>query len=167
MDMKQLSEKHPLYSRLTGQVIWVLFEENDAEQDDIDIFMDLCLKRKERDLQVLQKLLDNPALYLKVQLEDIPCLHDAKGNCTAKHPDLPAPCAHCAAVNGRVIPASHPDMLKYLPPYGLGCRCTPLAITAEEAEGAPLLTDAPLPLHKLHCDSGWLFHMHWKEQVSE
>ncbi|MFV0421430.1 hypothetical protein [Oleidesulfovibrio sp.] len=164
MDIKQLSDKHPLYSRLTGQVIWVLFEENDAEQDDIDTFMDLCLKRKERDLQVMQTLLDNPSLYLKVQIEDIPCLSGSEGCCKTKHPDLPPPCECCVALDGRVLPASHPELLKYLPPYGLGCRCTPKAVTAAEAADAPPLTDASLPLRKLHCDSGWLFHMHWKEQ---
>jgi hypothetical protein len=179
MDMKQLSDMHPLYSRLTGQVIWLLFEENDARQEDIDAFMDLVLQRKERELDTMRALLENPALYLRVELQDVPCL---SGNIQSRdelsgdmlppgspcgiQTALPPACSCCAALHGHVLPASHPQLLRYMPPYGLGCRCTPRAITAQEATGAPLLTAKPLPPQKLHCDSGWLFHMCWAQHTA-
>lgn len=150
---------HPLYSRITGQVIWLLFEENDARPDDIDAFMDLFLKRKQRDLETMQVLLDNPAMYLQVQLQDIPCLQ--KTHATNLNKTLPPPCLRCAALDGHVLPASHPDLISLMPPFALGCHCTPKAITAQQAATAPLLTEAPPPQRKLYCDTGWLFHMYW------
>ncbi len=159
-DFKDLASRHPLFSRLTGQVIWLLFEEHKASSEDIDAFMEHYLAWRNEQLAVMAELEANRGAYLRITTEPP---SDAIGDdgYIATRP----PCKHCRSLNGAILPASHPDLIRCLPPFALGCRCRAEFIPAEDVpQNAPLIFSSEMPRHELHCASEWIFSVPWAKR---
>ncbi len=154
-DKKQLLAQHPLLSKLSGQVVWMLFEEEGVDAACIDSFFDY-FGRMLGDTVALMRRVQNPqdqgAAF--VRLEPDPELVAFAGT-------IPM-CSRCAALSGLVLPSDSPDLFRWLPPYSLGCRLRPVCISAEEAALAPRLpAGSPPPTIRLVCESNWLFDTDW------
>lgn len=104
-ESKQLLAEHPLFKRLTGQVVWTLLEEAGLDPDAIDAFMDRYELLKVATIDLLKEL-DEEGGALEI-VED-----GAKG---------PA-CKSCQQLVGWCIPGDVPQPVRLMPPYGLGCR---------------------------------------------
>lgn len=110
---------HPLFKRLSGQVIWALLEEAELDPDAIDAFMDRFEKLRAETLSLLDEL-DNEGGALEIVARNATC---------------PA-CESCASLVGRCIPGDVPAPYSLMPPYGLGCR-----LTARHLPPATLMTN--------------------------
>lgn len=128
-------QQHKLFSRLSGQVVWNLAEEAGASVPQLDAFMEFFEAQKARAAALLTALADAPDAGVALFCDD-----------------PAAACPACARLHGAVIAAARPDVLDYLPPFGLGCRLAARPATAQEVLAA---ADAPLPPpppHTLCCD---------------
>ncbi len=160
IDLNELASRHPLFSRLTGQVIWLLFEEHKASQEDIDAFMEHYLAWRAEQLGVMAGLEANRGAYLRITT-DPPTDGLATDGYIASRP----PCKHCRSLNGAILPASHPDVIRCLPPFALGCRCRAELITADRIpENAPLIFSCEMPRRELYCTSEWIFSVPWAKR---
>ncbi|WP_430735090.1 hypothetical protein [Halodesulfovibrio aestuarii] len=153
-DDKTLSNIHPLFSRLSGEVIWLLMEEHDASSEDINVFMDNVMAWRSAHLQNMRRLFENKELYLQITVDrvgDIPADQEA--------------CITCEKLSGKIIPASHPDLISLLPPYSLGCRCRGKIITkAELPESPDYLPLEDCPKHSFMCSTGWFLNYSWADK---
>ena len=156
-DIIALAQLHPFFSRLSGQVIWCLFEERDVPPEVIDAFMDRFGSWFRSCLETLRPVLTgDPAMppYVRVLVDG-----------AAWDGAAPSACASCAALHKAVIPTAHPHAVRFLPPYSLGCRARPVLLSQKEfaALDAPRMADldGEAPLWKLTCDSEWIFSFPW------
>lgn len=103
---KDLRSRHPLYARLSGDVVWGIFEENGYDEAACGTAMDDFFARMNDILQSMNALEKN------------------KARCFTLHPD-DAQCQECHALAGQVIATSTPDWRRFLPPFAVGCtvRC--------------------------------------------
>ena len=151
LPLQELASRHPLFNRLTGQVIWLLFEERGIEPPVIDAFMGRYLAWRERHLEILRPVLEQRA-------EDTPYIQ------IQTRPGSGA-CASCASLNGLILPVGSPLARNFLPPYSLGCRTSAVLLSRAAFNSLPnprLVDDTiPLPRPKLHCDDDWIFHADW------
>ncbi|MGE4296588.1 MAG: hypothetical protein AB7E47_01045 [Desulfovibrionaceae bacterium] len=156
LDEKELLRRHPLFTRLSGQVIWLLFEEHGAAPDDIDAFMDQYVLWRDEQLGVFKRLLSTPDGMLRIRADQTAALGAP----------CPAPCPTCERLNGLLVAASDPRLLDWLPPYSLGCRARATFVAADEPPGgaAPIDTAATPPPRSLHCPSGWIFTHPWAKE---
>ncbi len=156
---KKLLARHPLLSKLSGEVIWMLFEEEGVDAKTIDSFFDYFGRLLRETVALMGRLLDpddTGASYFRIrQCPEIVAFAGA------------APfCSSCATLSGLVIPVSQPDFTRWLPPYSLGCRLRAECLSAEEAAGARMVApDAMPPAINLVCDSGWIFHGDWSAGI--
>ncbi|SHN63169.1 hypothetical protein [Desulfovibrio litoralis] len=116
--IKELQEKHPLFSKITGQVVWVACEEQGMNEEHINMFMDSFMELRETTLELMFKLKDNPSSFLLIKKEP-----------RFNH----LPCSGCNSMVDCIIPASAPDIYKYMPPYSINCVCRGEYLKAEEA----------------------------------
>ena len=127
---KHLLQSHGLFSKLSGQVLWNLAEEAGAGEEQLAAFMDWCEALKLETGELMAALA--PGLCLELRLDD------------------PGPaCPDCAALQGLRVPADSPEILQFIPPFGLGCRCR--ASLTGPCESPALRLPKP-PLHKLCCE---------------
>lgn len=156
-DDTTLSNLHPLFTRLSGQVVWLLMEEHDASSEDVNAFMDNVMAWRSAHLQNMRELLEDNSLYMQITVDhigDIPVDQEA--------------CKTCEALNGKIIPASHPEIISMLPPYSLGCRCRGKIITKEELPDNPqLLSVEECPKHSFMCSTGWFLNYPWAEKTAQ
>lgn len=156
-DDTTLSNLHPLFTRLSGQVVWLLMEEHDASSEDINAFMDNVMAWRSAHLQNMRELLEDNSLYMQITIDrigDIPVDQEA--------------CKTCEALNGKIIPASHPDFISMLPPYSLGCRCRGKILTKEELpDDSQLLSVEECPKHSFMCPTGWFLNYPWAEKTAQ
>lgn len=156
-DDTTLSNLHPLFTRLSGQVIWLLMEEHDASSEDVDAFMDNVMAWKSAHLQTMRRLLEDKKLYLQIavdRIDDIPADQEA--------------CIKCESLSNKIIPASHPDLISMLPPYSLGCRCRGKIITeAELPESPDYLSLEDCPKHSFMCPTGWFLNYPWADKLNK
>ncbi|MFW5733831.1 MAG: hypothetical protein ACOCWR_02115 [Oceanidesulfovibrio sp.] len=137
-ESKQLLAEHPLFKRLTGQVVWTLLEEAGVDPGHIDPFMDRFEALKAETLAQLKTL-------------------DEEGGALAivEAPGAGPVCDGCARLAGHCIPGDVPDPIRLMPPYGLGCRLRARHLQPAELfanTGARLLLDADdLPRHGPLC----------------
>lgn len=153
-----LLETHPLFRRLSGQIVWLLLEEQELSEAAIGAFLDRIEELRQATIQLMVDVAagHGPA-YLELVRGD-------GGNPLAAAPEYARgeTCADCARIAGRVIDTSAPDWQTLLPPYGLGCRLCARPWTRPEApDTALLLSPAELPTPKLTCDSEWIFRTDW------
>ncbi len=154
MEDKDLLRQHLLFKRLSGQIVWYLFEERHVASEEIDAFFTYLEACRVETLDAMRRLLhpssDANEVFLLVEIR--PGTEDAP------------PCARCGRMNGLLIPADHPDILAYMPPYGLGCRARARVLSRLEAE--PYFSTQPETLpdppgHELHCPTEWIFRHNW------
>ncbi len=130
----QILQKHKLFSKLSGQVVWNLAEEAGAGEGQLDAFMDFFEAQKARAVALLEALARDPDAWLILEL-DAPA----------------AACPACSRLDGLAVPATSPELLDYLPPFGLGCRLTGRPGIPDRKQAAADLP--PPPIHKLCCDA--------------
>ena len=111
---KELRNKHALYKRMSGEVVWLLLEENGYDADFCDTFMNQVFADMHHTLNVMNELEDNPAKYLAFEVAE-------------------KACKKCACLAGKVVPATDPLWVSCLPPFGVGCKVTCKAVSYEEA----------------------------------
>ncbi len=123
MNAKELRAMHPLYRRLSGEVLWLFLEEQGLGPEECDSLMQHFLQEMEDNLRVMQKLLAHPERFLFLQL---PHEHAARA------------CPECAALHGMLLPATRPDWLNFMPPFGIGCPLKASALSPQAAEQAKI-----------------------------
>jgi len=146
LDQRELLGSHPLFRRLPGQVIWTLFEEYGAPAKDIDAFLEHWFALRDHCLGVMHRLASDLSGAVKISIT-------GPGKS----------CAHCQALDGRMLPCRGVAVFPLLPPYGLGCRARPEYLVPDEArllEGKTIRQEE-VPAHLLHCPSEWLFSHPW------
>lgn len=157
MQDKELLLQHPLFKKLSGQIVWYMFEERDVPPEDVDSFFTHLEACRVETLDAMRHLLHPPS--------------DDESACllieVRQGREAPPPCSRCKAMDGVVLPADHPRLLEYMPPYSVGCRARARVISSER--GAKLLekqgNSLPEPPgYELHCPSEWIFSHDWSEQ---
>ncbi len=110
---------HPLYKRLSGEVLWLFLEDHGFGPDECNSLMERFLAEMEENLRVMRKMLADPERVLLLRLPE-----DETGR---------GACASCAALHNMLIPASRPDWIEFMPPFGIGCVLRATALSAEAA----------------------------------
>jgi len=156
MEDKELLQQHPLFKKLSGQIVWYMFEERGTPQDQIDAFFTHLEACRVETLEAMRRLLrhedDEEPRWMLVEVR--------------QGAESAPPCARCRAMDGILIRADDPRLLEYLPPYSVGCRARALVVTAEHARERLARNPRSLPSppgHMLHCPSEWIFEHAWEE----
>ncbi len=148
---QELIRLHPLYNRLSGQIIWFMFEEQGLSPEQADAFLLQYENERARTLDLLGKALDpggettNDVAAVRIE---------------ATQPEnLPPPCPSCMALDGALLKAGDANLPEFFPPFSLGCRCKAVAVTAAElaAMDDPMFLDASCepPKRQLVCPTQW------------
>lgn len=142
---RRLLDLHPLFRRLSGEVIWLMFEEHDADPDDIQAFMDRLHGQLERTKELIEAALSGEDLYARVTLDE-----------------GPAPCEACARLVGRFIPLGREGAQRLLPPYALGCPLRAEVAVPQPMDAPPTALIGPdeTPHGELVCGE-WIFTHPW------
>lgn len=155
-DDTTLSNLHPLFTRLSGQVVWLLMEEHEASDEDLNAFMDSVMEWRTEHLKTMRALIEDRSLYLEITIDHIEHLADKQ-----------QACATCQKLRGKIIAASHPDFIRMLPPYSLGCRCRGKILTATELpENPEFLSPEDCPKHSFMCPTGWFLDYPWANKTN-
>lgn len=157
MQDKELLQQHPLFKKLSGQIVWYMFEERDVPPEDIDAFFTHLESCRVETLDVMRRLLrpssDTGEVYLRVEV--------------VQGKEAPPPCSRCKVMDGIVLSASHPKLMEYMPPYSVGCRARARIIDGERAQAILERQGDSLPEppeHQLHCPTEWIFSHKWDEE---
>lgn len=120
---KALRNSHPLYSRLSGEVVWGIFEELGYDTERCGREMDAFLAGMEEVLMVMDRVESDAAAYVTL----------------LRHPS----CGRCEVLPDEVVPASYPEWRRFLPLFAVGCRmgCAVL----DDAQGRPVLSGSRRP----------------------
>ncbi len=145
-DLPALARRHPLYARLSGQVVWRLLEEGELEPPRLAQLMDHYEAVRAQTLETLALFLGpepgRPA-FLRIVVAQAP---------------TPAPiCSQCQARAGKLVPADSPWLLDFFPPYSLGCRARAEAVFDAKPDRGALVDLSQPPRRSLYCPSEWLF----------
>ncbi|MBU1002218.1 MAG: hypothetical protein KKE73_06815 [Proteobacteria bacterium] len=145
----QLLDRHPLLRRLSGQIIWLMFEEHEAPLEDIQAFLDGLQPVLQESAELIAAALSGKELYARIKLA---------GKVT--------PCRKCAAMVEKVIALHQEGAERLLPPYGLGCplRAEIIPSAQEPPDNSELLDPAKGSPHgELLCGE-WIFSHPWSRQ---
>jgi hypothetical protein len=148
--MKTVLEMHPLYRRLSGQVIWLLFEEREAPEARINAFLERYEAQKRRNLELMAQAMSGgggsgPSHLLF---------------CLDREHDV---CGPCRALAGKAMPLGSPDMARWFPPFGLGCAISPgLLSLADHEDLNPAPVDAAVPPEPGLVCGEWVFSHPWE-----
>lgn len=145
-----LLDLHPVLRKLSGQIIWHMFEEYDADPADIDAFLLLYEEARRQYVATLRAATTKTAAEMCVAVT-LNRQHNI--------------CSHCSEINGIYIPLDHPSLASILPPYGLGCAAfissTPMR--KDECKGEYVNMDASgSTMHKDFICGDWIFTEPWK-----
>lgn len=146
---KDLLQKHRLFSRLSGQIVWYLFEERGYAPDNIEGFM-LRFEDLKAETAALLRALRDPANRGGVLVFESVA-------------EEGSPCAACRGLVGAAIALDDPELDAWLPPFSLGCRLRGRVIFAAGRGPTHRPPDSALvrPVHRLACDDEWFFHRPW------
>jgi len=154
---KDLLQEHPLFARLSGQVVWYLFEERGFAPEDIDGFMLRFEALKAETAALLRQVRgpDNRGGWLLLER----AVDAASG----------AVCPACSRYSGACAPLDAPEILAFVPPFSLGCRLRGRVVSAADFERLaprPVRRDLalPRPVSRLVCDNDWIFRRPWPAQ---
>lgn len=155
-----LLEAHPTLRRLSGQVVWCLFEDAESPAAHAQAFLDRYEAVKAATLPLV-------AVALAAEARK-----PAPENDTADaapwvriRVDGPGPaCAACMALDGRCLRLDGPGALAFLPPFALGCPARAERLPGAPGPGAPLVDRAaPSPHGRLVCGE-WVFTHPWADR---
>lgn len=139
---KRLRSIHPLYKRLSGDVVWVLLEEYGYDQSQCGQFLDQTIAQMHKILAVMEKVEQVPGLA---------CVYekwvDKEGTCTV--------CDCCGFLEGKVVPGTGAAAFAFFPPFGVGCQMGCRVVHGQQAlePGKDLTPLRPedIPQHSLCC----------------
>lgn len=149
-----LLEAHPTLRRLSGQVVWCMFEEADSPAAHAQAFLDRYEAVKAGVLPLVAAALEagepgraeDAAPWVRLRV-------DGPGT----------PCAACAALDGRCLRLDGPGALAFLPPFALGCLARAERLPGAPRPGEPLVDRAsPSPHGRLLCGE-WIFTHPWAD----
>lgn len=109
-ESKELRNRHPLYARLSGDVVWALFEELGYDDEQCGRAMDAVIAQMHHVLAVMRRLESDPTAHFVLRGD-------------------PA-CERCAPLMRAAFPATHPAWRRFLPPFAVGCRMSCEALDA-------------------------------------
>ncbi|WP_461209165.1 hypothetical protein [Desulfocurvus sp. DL9XJH121] len=146
---RRLLDLHPLFRRLSGEVIWLMFEEHDADPEAIQAFMDRLGGVLGRTTELIEAALSGEDVYARVTVRE--------GR---------TPCETCARLAGRIIPLGREGAESLLPPYALGCPLGAeiVAPGADTPPPGPELLPGDAPHGRLVCGD-WIFSHPWHEDA--
>lgn len=107
---KFLRSRHPLYTRLSGDVVWGLFEESGYSAEACEKAMDAFIAGMYAVLSVMDQLEANEATYLVVH---------GDGNV----------CEACRPLLGKAVSRNNPAWWRFVPPFAVGCAMNCAALT--------------------------------------
>lgn len=110
---QSLRGSHPLYRRLSGDVIWALYEEQGFTQEECGIAMDAFIAQMHNVLAVMARIEEDKNLFLGFEYRQ-------RG------------CEQCAGLAGKAVPGSDPEWRRCLPPYAVGCSVDCIALDKQE-----------------------------------
>lgn len=148
-----LIEAHPTLRRLSGQVIWCMFEEADAALEDIQSFLDRYEAIKAHTTALVAKALD-PAHAPLVRL-------------TVSGPG--PSCASCQRLHGTVLRLDGPEAVRFLPPFALGCRIEAESVAQQDEAALAHLPRVDRQQSAPPCDlvcGEWIFSQVWHQDKS-
>jgi len=149
-----LLEAHPTLRRLSGQVVWCLFEDAETPAAHAQAFLDRYEAAKAEALPLVAAALAAP---------DAPGGEGAAPWVRIRVDGPGQPCAACAALDGQCLRLDGPGALAFLPPFALGCPARAERLPGAPAPGAPLVDRAaPSPHGKLACGQ-WIFTHPWAD----
>ncbi|MFI3270484.1 MAG: hypothetical protein R3Y11_00015 [Pseudomonadota bacterium] len=145
----QFIEQHPMFRRLSGQVIWALLEENDASQEECGLFMDTFYERFQAMVRVLARTKSHPSGYIRITAGKA---HDILPTALPTGAEGCKGCVGCSSLAGTIYPASMPKLIEHLPPYSIGCslgmeflKALPELSEAKAANKADVIVQDALP----------------------
>ena len=143
----RLLDLHPLFRRLSGEVVWLMFEEHDADPEDIQAFMDDMHDLLRGTTKLIEASLSGERVRARIV---------AEGN--------RRPCEACARILGKTIALEREGAEKLLPPYALGCPLRAKIITTDHDAPDPddLLQPDQAPHGELICGE-WIFAHPWSK----
>ncbi len=104
-EKKRLRNIHPLYKRLSGDVVWALLQENGFDDNVAGKLMDAVLDEMHGVVAAMSAVERNPQMSLTLK---------AKGPV----------CERCAVFHGTVLSSVNPQWIDFLPPFAVGCQMT-------------------------------------------
>ena len=122
-EKRLLRSRHPLYTKLSGDVIWELFEENGYDADTCGKAMDNFIE----DMYAVLSVMDN--------------LENGHGSCFGYILKAQG-CEQCASLEGKALFASH-DWKIFLPPFAVGCALTCKVMDEEDIASGKYTLVAP------------------------
>lgn len=135
-ESRALRSRHPLYTRLSGDVIWGLFEESGLDEEACGRAMDDFIADMMEILPVMDRLERGEAEYFVFRV---------KGTA----------CDRYASLDGKAVAVANQDWRRFLPPFAVGCAVSCRALNeaelAPEACTAIQAGDLEIPEGKLIC----------------
>ena len=123
---KELRGRHPLYSRLSGEAIWVFLEDMGLTPEQCDAFMAAFFRQMDQVLAVMDIMDENPHVHAAITC----------GKYSPEHV-----CSACRQRCEKVISSEQPEWIQSLPPFGIGCPLSLLqagtANTLQSSANAP------------------------------
>lgn len=111
---KILRNQHPLYQKLSGDVIWVLYEERGFDAEACGKALDDFIDTMHRTVAVMQALESGIAKHFVVQGAARGCAYEA--------------------LTGQIFSTDRAEWRKFLPPYAVGCSLNCRALEAAELQ---------------------------------
>lgn len=135
-ESRALRSRHPLYTRLSGDVIWGLFEESGLDAEACGKAMDDFIADMMEILPAMDRLERQEAEYFVFRLKA-------------------SACDRCASLDGKAVAVTNPNWRRLLPPFAVGCavscRALDEAELAREACTVVQPEDLETPERKLIC----------------
>lgn len=128
---RQLRNQHPLYTKLSGDVVWLLYEERGYDAKACEQAMDAFIATMHSTLAVMHSIESGAAHHFIVQGK--PC------------------CTQYRHLAGKIFAASGPNWREYLPPYAVGCPLTCRLLAATELPALHAKQDIRPPSCGLFC----------------
>lgn len=160
---KVLRGKHPLYSKLSGDVVWCIFEELGYSAEACERAMDDFFAAMQQTLLVMQHMEVGEASAFVLHAAPVPTVPPAQASAAPQlattdsgEPALSAvmgasPCPLCAPLVGLSVSNANPAWPQYLPPFAVGCLCQCMVSANRALAAAPVAELPPPPNCGLVC----------------
>ncbi|MDD6181595.1 MAG: hypothetical protein ACI33N_06475 [Desulfovibrionaceae bacterium] len=129
---RALRARHPLYARLNGEVVWMLYEELGWDAGQCGRYMDRFLADMQAALAVMDAVEQAPQRRFRIAGRTLP---DGREEC--------CPGCPCRQLLGREIHGRMPDWLSLLPPFAVGCHLRAVLVADGNDSGQSRIMPAP------------------------